>query len=128
MEAPVLLLVEDEVLVQELLATEFVDTGFEIVVAVDGHRALAELDAGASRFKAVVTDINLGKGPNGWDVARRARELVADMPIVYITGADGHDWSSKGVPDSVVVSKPFVLAQLSTAVATLITAADTRRA
>jgi DNA-binding response OmpR family regulator len=128
MEAPVLLLVEDEILVQELLVAEFVDTGFEIVVASDGNRALAELDADAARFKAVVTDIKLGEGPDGWDVARRARELVADMPVVYITGDSPHDWSSKGVPDSVVVSKPFVPAQLSTAVTTLITAADTHRA
>lgn len=127
MEAPALLLVEDEVLVQEMLATEFTDSGFELVVASDGDRALAELDADATRFKAIITDIELGKGPDGWDVARRARELVADMPVVYITGAGGHDWSSKGVPDSVVISKPFAPAQLSTAVATLITAADTRR-
>lgn len=127
MEAPALLLVEDEVLVQEMLATEFTDSGFELVVASDGDRALAELDADATRFKAIITDIELGKGPDGWDVARRARELVADMPVVYITGAGGHDWSSKGVPDSVVISKPFAPAQLSTAVATLITAADTHR-
>ena len=127
MEAPVLLLVEDEELVQVMLATEFTDTGFETVVANDGNRALAELDADAARFKAVVTDINLGEGPDGWDVARRARELVADMPVVYITGDSSHDWASKGVPNSVVVSKPFVPAQLSTAVATLITAADTNR-
>jgi DNA-binding response OmpR family regulator len=127
MESPVLLLVDDEVLVQEMLATEFADTGFEIVVASDGNRALAELDADAARFKAVVTDIGLGEGPDGWDVARHARELVADMPVVYITGDSTHDWSSRGVPDSVVVSKPFVPAQLSTAVVTLITAADTRR-
>jgi DNA-binding response OmpR family regulator len=128
MEAPVLLLVEDEVLLQELLATQFTDAGFELVMASDGNRALAELEADAARFKAIVTDIELGKGPDGWDVARRARELVADMPVVYITGASGHDWSSRGVPDSVLVSKPFAFTQLSTAVATLITAADTRRA
>jgi DNA-binding response OmpR family regulator len=127
MEAPVLLLVEDEVLVQEMLATEFTDAGFELVMASNGNRALAELEADAARFKAIVTDVGLGKGPDGWDVARRARELVADMPVVYITGADGHDWSSKGVPDSVVIAKPFAPAQLSTAVATLITAADTHR-
>ena len=127
MEAPVLLLVEDEVLVQEMLATEFTDAGFELVVASNGNRALAELEADAARFKAIVTDIKLGKGPDGWDVARRARELVADMPIIYITGDGTHNWSSKGVPDSVVISKPFAPAQLSTAVATLITAADTHR-
>jgi DNA-binding response OmpR family regulator len=127
MEAPLLLLVEDEALMQEMLATEFTDTGFEIVVASDGNRALAELDADATRFKAIVTDIKLGDGPDGWDVARRARELVADMPVVYTTGDSTHDWSSKGVPDSVVISKPFVPSQLITAVATLITAADTHR-
>ena len=127
MEAPVLLLVEDEVLIQEMLAAEFADTGFEAVVASDGNRALAELEADAARFKAVVTDIKLGEGPDGWDVARRARELVADMPVVYITGDSTHDWSSKGVPDSVVIAKPFAPAQLSTAVATLIIAADTHR-
>jgi DNA-binding response OmpR family regulator len=61
MEAPVLLLVEDEVLIHEMLATEFADTGgFEIVVASDGNQALAELNANATKFKAVVTDIKIG--------------------------------------------------------------------
>jgi DNA-binding response OmpR family regulator len=127
MEAPVLLLVEDDPLMQEILSVEFADSGFEIVVVRDGTQAIAELDADATRFKAAVTDIKLGTGPDGWDVGRRARELVADMPIVYITGDSAHEWSSKGVPDSVVVLKPFAPAQLSTAVAALITAADTRR-
>jgi DNA-binding response OmpR family regulator len=127
MEAPVLLLVEDEVLIQEMLATEFADTGFAVVVVSDGNQAFAELDADATRFKAIVADVKLGAGPDGWDVARRARELVSDMPVVYITGDSTHDWSSKGVPDSVVISKPFAPTQLSTAVATLITAADTHR-
>jgi DNA-binding response OmpR family regulator len=127
MEAPLLLLVEDEVLIQEMLADEFADKGFENVVADDGDRAIAELEADASRFKAVVTDIKLGEGPDGWDVGRRARELVPDMPVVYITGDSIHEWSSKGVPDSVVVAKPFAPAQLSTAVSTLITAVDTHR-
>jgi len=49
------------------------------------------------------------------------------MPIVYITGDGAHEWSSKGVPDSVVLLKPFAPMQLNTAVSALITAADTRR-
>jgi DNA-binding response OmpR family regulator len=127
MESPVLLLVEDEVLIQEILASEFADTGFEIVVVSDGTQALAELNTDATRFKAVVTDIRMGAGPDGWGVARRARELVSDMPVVYITGDSTHNWSSKGVPDSVVILKPFAPAQVSTAVATLINATDTHR-
>jgi DNA-binding response OmpR family regulator len=121
------LLVEDEALIVEILTAEFADTGFEVVVASDGNRAIAELDADAARFKAVVTDIRLGKGPDGWDVGRRARELVSDMSVVYVSGDSTHDWSSKGVPESVVILKPFAPTQLVTAVSTLISAADTRR-
>ena len=127
MQAPTILLVEDEALIVEILTAEFADTGFEVVVVSDGNRAIAELDADAARFKAVVTDIRLGKGPDGWDVGRRARELVSDMSVVYVSGDSTHDWSSKGVPESVVILKPFAPTQLVTAVSTLITAADTRR-
>ena len=128
LQAPTILLVEDEALIVEILTAEFADTGFEVVVVSDGNRAIAELDADAARFKAVVTDIRLGKGPDGWDVGRRARELVSDMSVVYVSGDSTHDWSSKGVPESVVILKPFAPTQLVTAVSTLITAADTRRA
>jgi DNA-binding response OmpR family regulator len=127
LQAPTILLVEDEALIVEILTAEFADTGFEVVVASDGNRAIAELDADAARFKAVVTDIRLGKGPDGWDVGRRARELVSDMSVVYVSGDSTHDWSSKGVPESVVILKPFAPTQLVTAVSTLISAADTRR-
>ena len=120
-------LVEDEVLIQEILLAEFDGAGFDIVTANDGNQAMAELNADTARFKAVITDIRLTEGLDGWEVARCAREHVPDMPIVYITGDSSHEWSSKGVPDSVVLMKPFAPMQLSTAVSTLITAADTRR-
>ncbi len=124
---PTILLIEDEFLIRELLASEFADVGFAIVAAGDGDRAVAELEKNANRFTAVITDIKLGKGPNGWDVARRARELVPDMPVVYITGDSMHEWSSRGVPDSAVIAKPFRAMQVSTAVSTLITTVDARR-
>ena len=126
MAAPTLLLVEDDVLLQQVITTQLVDSGFEVVVAEDGNRAIAELEEDASRFKAVVTDIRLPGGPNGWAVGRRAREIVSNMPVIYMTGDSEHEWSSKGVPESVLLAKPFRLAQLTTAATTLITAADTR--
>jgi DNA-binding response OmpR family regulator len=125
---PRILVVDDDALIQETMNIELADAGFEIVAAHDGTQALAELDADATRFNAVITDINLGTGPDGWDVGRRARELVSSMPIVYISGASSSEWSSKGVPDSVMITKPYALAQLVTTVSTLITSADTLRA
>ena len=127
MEAPKILLVEDEVLIQEILLAQLEEAGFDIHMANDANQAIAELNAGAERFKAVVTDIKLKEGPDGWEVARRVRELVPDMPIVYITGDSTHEWSSKGVPNSLVIAKPFAPAQLITAISMLITDAGTHR-
>jgi DNA-binding response OmpR family regulator len=127
MTPTILLLVEDEALILVDVEDGLTDAGFELVAAHDGNQALAALDADAQRFKAVVTDIQLGLGPDGWDVARHARELVPDMPVVYVSGGSTGDWSSKGVPDSVMIAKPFAMAQLITAVSTLINNADTRR-
>jgi DNA-binding response OmpR family regulator len=61
-------------------------------------------------------------------VGRRTRELVHDMPIIYISGDSAQDWSSKGVPNSVMLAKPFAAAQLITAVSTLINNTDSHRA
>ncbi len=123
----VLLLVEDDAAMQELLGTELTEAGFEIVGVGDGTRALAELNADATRFCAIITDIKLGRGPDGWDLGHRARELVPDMPVIYMTGDSTHEWSSKGVPNSVVLAKPFAPAQLVTAVSMLINDANTHR-
>jgi len=123
----VLLLVEDEALILVDVKDGLSDAGFEVVAAHDGIQALAELDADANRFKAVVTDIQLGSGPDGWEIGRHARELVPDMPVIYMSGGSNTDWSSRGVPDSLMIAKPFVMAQLVTAISTLINNADTRR-
>jgi two-component system, cell cycle response regulator CpdR len=42
--------------------------------------------------------------------------------VVYISGDSAHDWTSRGVPRSMLVQKPLAPAQLITAVATLINA------
>ena len=127
-QPPTLLVVEDDALILDVIRIELNDAGFEIVVARNGAEALSELDADATRFKAVISDIRLGEGPNGWDVGRHARELVSDMPVVYISGDSGHEWSARGVPDSVLITKPFAPAQLITAVSTLVTSTDTAAA
>jgi DNA-binding response OmpR family regulator len=119
-----LLLVEDETLIQDLLETVLSDTGFKVVTADNGMRALAQLETDPARFGAVITDINLGgRGPDGWKVARRARELVSNMPLVYMTGGNTHEWSANGLAGSVLLSKPFTLSHFVTVVSTLLSGA-----
>jgi DNA-binding response OmpR family regulator len=76
----------------------------------------------------LITDIQLGTGPNGWEVGRRAREVVPGLPVVYMSGDSAHDWTAQGVPESVMLQKPFVIAQLVTAITTLLNQASSATA
>jgi CheY-like chemotaxis protein len=118
-----LLLVEDDEFVRPSLEAALSDGGFQVELAKNGAEALALLEAHKAALRGLITDINLGKGPDGWEVARHARELFPELPVVYMSGR-GNEWSAYGVPHSVFVAKPFALAQIVTAMATLINAAD----
>jgi len=59
---------------------------------------------------------------NGWEVARQIREIEPEFPVVYMTGASGDKWASQGVPNSILLQKPFAPAQLVTAVSQLLNA------
>lgn len=121
-----LLLVEDEALIRMVLEDTLSDAGFKVVAASNGSKAVEELATNPARFRAVVTDIRLGRGPDGWDVARRAREVEPTMPVLYVSGDSAHEWSARGVPNSAMVAKPFVGAQIVTALATLLVQVDSR--
>jgi CheY-like chemotaxis protein len=56
----------------------------------------------------------------GWEIARLVRQIDPAFPIVYMTGAAADDWPSEGVPNSILLKKPFAPAQLVTAVAQLL--------
>jgi DNA-binding response OmpR family regulator len=118
---PIILVVEDDDLVQSIVEETLVDGGFQIVIAPSGEQAVALLDSAAGKYRALVTDINLGRDKlDGWDVARHAREIDPEFPVVYMSGDSAEDWASKGVPNSIMLSKPFAPAQLVTAVSQLL--------
>ena len=87
-----------------------------------GKEAIEELERDAARFRALVTDVNLGTGPSGWDVAHRARELSPEIAVVYMTGGNAHEWPANGVPKSSLLNKPFASAQAIAAVTALLNA------
>ena len=116
----VILVVEDDLTIQSVIEESLSDGGFEITIASSGEQAI-ELMGANPQFRAVVTDINLGRDRmDGWDVARHARESKSDMPIIYMTGDSADEWASKGVPNSVLITKPFAPVQLVTALAHLL--------
>jgi DNA-binding response OmpR family regulator len=115
-----LLLVENHTLIQNALHDALTDTGYDVAVASDGRNALRQLKTGAARFGGLITDIALGAGPDGWEVGRRARELSPHIQVVYMSGQSGRDWPAKGVPNSVMASKPFAVAQIVAAISALL--------
>jgi CheY-like chemotaxis protein len=120
-----ILVVEDNVLIQGVVQEALTDGGYDVVLATTGDEAIAKLDGTGTDIRALITDVDLPPGKlTGWDVARHAREITPELPVVYMTGASGGDWSSKGVPKSVLLAKPFAPAQVITAVSQLLNASS----
>jgi CheY-like chemotaxis protein len=125
---PLVLLVEDEPLIL-LVAQDALEAGGYIVLpAQSASEGLGFLDSRFADLAGLVTDVRLPGGGDGWQIARHARELRPDLPAVYTTGDSASDWPANGVPNSVVIQKPYAPAQLLTAISTLMTTADTNRA
>ena len=119
MDRPIVLIVDDEPLIAAMVEVTFEDAGFEIRSAGDAADAAEQIVALGTKLSALVTDIQLGEGPNGWAVAVDARTQLPLLPVVYMTGDSAADWTAYGVPKSVLVQKPFVGAQVLAAVTTL---------
>jgi CheY-like chemotaxis protein len=60
------------------------------------------LKGGLTKYRALVTDINLRGTMGGWEVAKRAREIDPEFPIIYMTGASADEYASRGVPNSIL--------------------------
>ncbi len=118
--AGTVLIVEDdpEVLVFFEIALEW--QGLQVVSARSAGEALNILGSGFPPIAALVCDIRLGEGLDGWEIARCAREITSDLPIVYVTGDSAGQFDNEGVPHSRLLQKPFKSDVLVEAVAGLL--------
>ena len=121
-ESPVVLVIEDDPPIQIIIEDALTDGGFKPAIAASGEEAVTLLKGGQTKYRALVTDINLRGRMDGWQVAKQARQTDPDFPIIYITAANADQWASQGVPNSVLLTKPFAPAQLVTAVSQLLNA------
>ena len=121
-ELPTILVIEDDPDLQTVLEDALTDGGFEPAIAASGEEAVTLLKGGVYKYRALVTDVKLKGRMDGWEVARQSREIDPAFPIVYITGAAAERWASRGVPNSILLEKPFAPAQLVTAVSQLLNA------
>lgn len=100
------LLVEDEYLISEWVAESLAEQGFAVCTATNGMDALKCL--ASVPVDILFTDINLAGGMDGTVLARRARELLPDLPVVYASGRGNTLDPQVRVPGSTFVPKPYV--------------------
>jgi len=122
--SPLLLYVEDDPLIRETMVESLEEAGFKLLVADHGDQAVRLLVAHAADLRGLITDVNLGDGPDGWAIAKEARQLMAGLPVVYVSGASDHEWTSEGVPGSTIIAKPFACTQLVVAISALLVVSD----
>jgi DNA-binding response OmpR family regulator len=84
---------------------------------------LTLFSGGLRSYKALVTDVGLKGRLSGWEVAAKIRETDPGFPVIYMSGAHADEWASRGVPNSIMLAKPFAPAQIVTAVAQLLNSA-----
>jgi len=106
------LLVEDRVVDRELIRDALEQRGARVTVAANDSEAYSLLRTDRlGRLDGLLTDIDLGVGTTGFDVARVARLDRPELPVVYITGFDlrteGHV-----VDGSMTLRKPMQLSEL----------------
>ena len=78
-DVPVILVIEDEEAIQSLVEDALTEGGFEPAIAASGEEA--------------VTLLSLRGRIDGWEVAKQAREIDPQFPIVYMSGASADDWA-----------------------------------
>jgi len=99
------LLVDDDYLCNLDLYETLHDSGFQVEAVYCGITALAAIRRDPPW--ALVTDVDLGPGPDGFAVARGARAARPEAAVVFISGHEGARFPDEGVAGSEFVAKPY---------------------
>jgi signal transduction histidine kinase/CheY-like chemotaxis protein len=113
------LAVDDEPALVTLAASFLRGDGHLVVTASSGENAVTRLAEGT--FDLVVSDLGLGTGMSGWELAERVRDGYPDTRFIMATGwgaaIDPEEARTRGVDG--ILAKPYRAAQLRTLVATV---------
>jgi signal transduction histidine kinase/HAMP domain-containing protein/ActR/RegA family two-component response regulator len=112
-----ILVVDDEARLTALAAGMLRRDGHQATETFSGNEALQRLRA--ESFDLVISDLSMGEGMNGWELAAAMDQVAPGLPVVLATGwgaaIDEDDARTRGV--RAVLAKPFRMAELRDAVA-----------
>ena len=100
------LLVEDDGAIVRTLSELLADEGFSVVTEATQDGACTRL--AAESFDIALLDVTLAQG-NGFAVCAAAREVVPDMPVIFLTASDDEYSTVAGLDMGAVdyIAKPF---------------------
>jgi CheY-like chemotaxis protein len=107
------LIVEDDPLVREHAAHSFHALGYTVSLAASAEQALSTLETESGIFM-LFTDIVLGAGMNGLELAAEARRRRPDLKVLYTSGYVPGDvgFNNPLVPDADLLRKPYAQQEL----------------
>jgi CheY-like chemotaxis protein len=101
-----ILLVEDEPLICDLAAEALEEQGFTVAAVGTASEALQYLTSGLP-VDLLFTDVNLAGGMDGDALARLARVLRPNLPVLYTSGRRSRIESMEPVEGSMFLPKPY---------------------
>ena len=102
-----ILFVDDERDILDLAVLALREAGYTVQPASNGDIALVFLEQGL-KFKLLVTDVVMPGVLDGYALARRARELLPGLPVIYTTGFSRvASIRSPGAPHGTTLPKPW---------------------
>ena len=107
-----LLLVEDDVLVRTTVAMMLEDEGFHVVEAATAAEAQGLIQGGLDA-SVMVTDVDLGAGPSGPELADWLHGQRPDLSIIFITGRTASLAGRRRDDREAMLPKPFEGSALS---------------
>jgi CheY-like chemotaxis protein len=116
---PIVLLVEDEILIAEMVRETLIDHGFAVHAVDNATDALQHIES-SQPVDVLFTDINLPGEIDGAVLAQKARDLRPDLPVVFASGRWGLLERLSAVPNSVILQKPYSLTRACEAVTSLL--------
>src|SRR3954467_7970788 len=100
------LVVEDEELVRNLVATTLLDSGYEVVTAANGEEALAAAGSRPGGVDLVLADVVM-PGLSGPGVVDHPLKRWPAVKVVFMSGYTGGPASSTAIGSRTLLQKPF---------------------
>ena len=122
-DRPLILIVDDELLIRESLADALTESGYETITAAEGEEALSLY--GSRDVAAIVTDMYMG-GSDGFVLINALRSRGETVPIIVMSG--GQPELAKALGANATLTKPFRPRSLEHLLETLLDRAETSAA